>query len=227
MGTKKSDIVQEVAGISRYGRRLYDHTQAEKYALRFERGSRKRVNQREQAAVADIFSRLGPCESTLDVPCGAGRFLPVLSLNSRAVFEADISVEILSYSRQRAGSYPCACRFLQADASRLPLADGAVDCVFCNRLLHHIHSSQERMAILKELQRVTRRYAIVSFFDYQSFGRLRRLLKNLKGRQPQYHDQPSLAQFTAEVERCGFRALFLKPIGPFWMAEKYFVLAKQ
>jgi len=198
---------------------------AQIYADRFETGSRKNINAREQRAVAKIFGALKDCCSVIDVPSGAGRFAKVLS-NGREVIEADVAFEILEHARERAELGRLSVKFLQSDASKIPLVDNAVDGIFCNRLLHHILPVKEREMFLLEFQRVTRRYLVISFFDYHAFGKVRRVLKALKGRKPKYDQQPTLAQFTGEVTRCGFKVREVVPTGPPWVAQKFFVLEK-
>jgi ubiquinone/menaquinone biosynthesis C-methylase UbiE len=194
---------------------------AQRYAGRFDRGARKRINAREQRAVRRIFDQLENCRRVVDVPCGASRFLATLRADGRQVLEVDVAHEMLTVGRQRHAGHSW---YLQADATCLPLPDGAVDCVFCNRLLHHIVDAGERASLLREFGRVTRRYVVVSFFDYQAFGPVRRLLKRLKGRRPRYEGQPTLRQFRAEVEGCGFVVRQVQRLGPFWVAQKFFVL---
>ncbi len=212
--------------IASYSTRLQDTAEAEKYARRFERGSRARIDRREQCAVRRIFGKLPDCRSVLDVPCGAGRFLPTLAELCPEVLGADIAAEVLEFARQKAEVIGGRARVFCGDASKLELADGAVDAIFCNRLLHHILKLEERAGILRELRRVTRRYLVVSFFDYQGFGAVRRFFKRLKGSKPIYEGQPTLAQFTEEVTRAGFRVREVMRTGPFWVSQKYFVLEK-
>lgn len=213
--------------IDDYRNRLQDEKKAKKYANRFEQGSRKRIDEREQRAVRKIFSSLKDCRTILDVPSGAGRFLPSLGEQGRRTLEMDAAAEILQFARARAEKLKAPAAFAQADASRLPLANDAVDAVFCNRLIHHLVLPEERAVILRELRRVARRYVVVSFFDYHSFGVLRKLLKAFKGSKPQYNKQPTLEQFEKEVIACGFRVLSLVPTGAVWVSQKYFVLEKK
>ena len=212
--------------IASYSTRLQESAAAEQYARRFERGSRARIDRREQCAVRRIFGTLPECRSVLDVPCGAGRFLPTLAQFCPEVLGADIAAEVLEFARQRAETTGGRARVFRGDASKLELADGAVDAVFCNRLLHHILVPEERARILRELHRVARRYVVVSFFDYQEFGAVRRFLKRLKGSKPKYEGQPTLEQFTDEVSRIGFRVREVVRTGPLWVSQKYFVLEK-
>jgi ubiquinone/menaquinone biosynthesis C-methylase UbiE len=209
-----------------YRDRLQDQTKALHYATRFERGPRRRIDQREQRAVRRIFSALPDCRKVLDVPSGAGRFLDCLAAGNRDVIGMDTSAEILDFARERATRLGIKAQFLQGDAGNTLLPDGSVDVVFCNRLLHHITAAEERAVFLREFYRVTRAYVVVSFFDYQSYGGLRRLLKALKGRKVDYRGQPTLKEFCQEVTRCGFRVHGIVPTGGFWVSEKYFVLKK-
>ncbi|HTD67288.1 MAG TPA: class I SAM-dependent methyltransferase, partial [Candidatus Limnocylindria bacterium] len=192
---------------------------------RFETGSRKGINLREQRAVAKIFDALPDCRSIIDVPSGAGRFAKVLS-RGRELIEADVAFEILEFARERAERTKLRVSFMQSNAAKISLADGAVDGVFCNRLLHHILKADERKMFLREFHRITRKYLVISFFDYHSFGGVRRVLKALKGRKPNYDQQPTLAQFTEEVTRCGFNLREIVPTGAVWVAQKFFVLEK-
>jgi SAM-dependent methyltransferase len=209
-----------------YRSRLQDENKASDYASRFERGPRRRINEREQRAVRKIFSTLSDCRTVLDVPCGAGRFLASLTQGQRQVTEMDMAAEVLEHSRQRARDLGIEAKFLQGDASKIPLPDNGVDAVFCNRLLHHITSANERAVFLREFARVTRRHLVISFFDYRAFGGLRCFLKKLKGRKVDYRGQPTLSEFKAEVEQAGFSVLSIVMTGPLWVSQKYFVLEK-
>jgi ubiquinone/menaquinone biosynthesis C-methylase UbiE len=212
--------------IESYSRRLQDPAKAERYARRFEHGSRQRIDRREQRAVSRIFAGLKDCRSVLDVPSGAGRFLQTLSQGGRCVLEMDVALEILVYAREQAATLQADARVLQGDASRLPFVDGAVDCVFSNRLLHHILRPAERTAILREFHRVCRRWTVVSFFNYKGLARVRNFLKRLKGRTPPYANQPTLEEFSAETAQSGFRVGALISTGPPWVSQKYFVLER-
>ncbi len=212
--------------IARYRQRFQDEGSAAQYAGRFERGSRARIDRREQRALGCILRELTGCGSILDVPCGAGRFLATLADGDRRVIGVDVARPILAHARGRAAAQAIAAVWVQGDASRLPLCDGAVDAVFCNRLLHHILVPDERAVILRELARVARRYVIVSFFDYYRFGPLRRLLKRLKGSRPRYEAQPRREQFVAEAGACGLRLRRSVRVGPFWVAQHFLVFEK-
>jgi len=214
-----------MAEAKKYRQRMQNAKGAQLYAERFETGPRRRINEREQRAVTKIFAGITDCRSVVDVPSGAGRFAAVLA-QGRNLIEIDVAFEILEHACDRSEKAGVRASFLQSDASKLPLPDAAVDCVFCNRLLHHIVSPKEREVFLREFHRVARKYLVISFFDYHAFGKVRKFLKALKGRKPKYDQQPTLAQFTDEVQRCGFAVREVVPTGAAWVAQKYMVLEK-
>jgi ubiquinone/menaquinone biosynthesis C-methylase UbiE len=215
-----------MARIETYCQRYRNRGKAERYTKRFERGGHKRQDQREQKAVREILGGLTDCRSVLDVPSGAGRFLKTLASEGRQVIEADVAFEMLEYAHGQAGRKGISAQFLQVDASRLPLADGSVDGVFCNRLLHHILETSQRAQFLREFYRVSRKYLVISFFDYRALGVVRRALKRLKGAKPMDERQPSLEDFTGELLAAGWQIRSRKPTGPFWVSQKYLVLEK-
>jgi ubiquinone/menaquinone biosynthesis C-methylase UbiE len=135
----------------------------------------------------------------------------------------DVSHEMLQLSHQR---IPGAekVHWIQGDAFHLPLADSAVDCLFCNRLLHHFKNADDRLKLLREMRRITRRYVIVSFFDYHRFGKLRVFLKRLRGRRPDYSGHPTKSAFESEVAQAGFAVKKIELTGPPWVAQVYYLL---
>lgn len=213
-----------------YGARFKNTATAQKYADRFERPTHRHINRREQRTVARILSGLDGAQIKimLDMPSGAGRFLPTLVNESRTLIEIDISHEMISLGHQRLSSQNTRGKvhFLQGSAFNLPLADNSIDCIFCNRLLHHFKEQNDRLNLLRELYRISRRYVIVSFFDYHRFGKLRVILKRLRGRKPDYSGYPTKATFEAELAQVGFKVDRIEPTGPPWVAQVYYLLQK-
>ena len=219
--------MSHVRNLDQYRSRLQDKERAAKYSDRFERGSRKRVDKREQAAVKRILAALPGVKTVLDVPCGAGRFAATIGAGGRKIIAIDVAAEVLVHAAERARKAGVQMETKQGDATKLPLEDKCVDCAFSNRLLHHIPDRKERQKILRELHRVTKRFAVVSFFDHHSFGVVRKFLKALKGRKPPYEGQPRFAEFAAEVAEAGFDVIEVVPTGAPWIAQKYFVLERR
>jgi 2-polyprenyl-3-methyl-5-hydroxy-6-metoxy-1,4-benzoquinol methylase len=113
------------------------------------------------AELARLFPMLGARATLLDVGTGLAD-IPAraadrarrrgVSLTTVAVDAAD---SLLRASRTRVEFGVC------ADARALPLADASVDVVTCSQVLHHF-PDEEIPEVLRELQRVARRYVVVS-----------------------------------------------------------------
>jgi hypothetical protein len=100
-----------------------------------------------------------------------------------------------------------------ASGFHTPLKDASVDGAVCVRLTHHLPNGSEREQLVRELLRVSRRFLIVSFFDYHSPKNTLRRLSRPLNRKP-----PKSTMKVGELQRlardCGARlvespALFL------------------
>ncbi len=182
---------------------------AEHYAGARWQGSRhaRRTHRKELRLVAELLEQAaqesGPLGTVLDVPCGAGRFQALLRLHGERLLGADIARPMVGQTGDsvaaRGRSEPLG--LVQASADRLPLAEDAVDLVFCFRLLHHYPRSEQRRSVLAELGRVSRRWALVSYFDAASFQAWRHRVRK---RRTVRFAQPN-AEFEAEAAAAGFR----------------------
>jgi ubiquinone/menaquinone biosynthesis C-methylase UbiE len=97
--------------------------------------------------------RLGPRDVVVDVGCGTGWYAAGLhrgcpDLAGLLVVGVDLSAGMLAAARA-AGAQPV----LQADATRLPIADASVDVVATRGVLHHL---PDPAAALAEWRRVLR-----------------------------------------------------------------------
>ena len=138
---------------------------------------------------ADRHGRLG---RILDLPCGTGRFRAVLQDGCKDLWSMDASREMLAAAPPRTG--------FQGSAHAIPLQDGSVDAILCSRLLHHFELPEQRMGILQELARVSRRWVFLSYFDSTNFQAWRnRLRGKFRGRYP-----ITRSTFATEIRRAGF-----------------------
>lgn len=162
-------------------------------------GHARRTHRKEQRIVRSMLAEAAaaaPLGAVLDVPCGAGRFQPLLAGTGAWVVGADVARPMVAEAGARSGA-----PLLQASADALPLPDGSFDLVFCFRLLHHFPRTEERRAVMAELGRVARRWALVSYFDAASFQAWRhRVRRRRTVRFAQSH-----ADFEAEAAAGGFR----------------------
>ena len=104
----------------------------------------------------------------LDLPCGAGRLLPLLKRFGYKVTGADISSHMLMQAHRYAGSAGENCLeqtdSLQiADIFQTGFKDNSFDAVLCHRLFQYFPEPQLRQQALKELKRISRGPIVVSF----------------------------------------------------------------
>lgn len=157
-----------------------------------------------------------PGELVLDLPCGAGRLLPVLRERFGArVLQADGSLAMLREAAARGAALRA-----QADALALPFADRSVDGVVCFRFLHHLPAEAADRAIAGACA-IARRFVVASFFHPCSAHGLRRLVAGWLGRpSPRY--ARTLGAIDRAFARHGFRRVSAAADMPFardlWVA---------
>ncbi len=146
----------------------YDLAHAHAYQQKHHTGLRRRLTTWRETQLARRALKLaGNPESVLDMPCGAGRFWPMLAAHpTRRLLAGDRSPAMLEIARGSAQAAVLSrVESLQAlDAFGLSLPDDAVEHVLCMRLLHHIESAADRLRILGEIHRVGRLGATVSLW---------------------------------------------------------------
>jgi SAM-dependent methyltransferase len=93
-------------------------------------------------------------ETVCDVGCGNGTYLAELARRGFAgrVLGLDMSLGMLAAARDRLGTV-AAVGLLAADATALPLPDGAVDLTLAMHMLYHVPDPSQAV---RELRRVTR-----------------------------------------------------------------------
>lgn len=97
----------------------------------------------------------------LDLPCGTGRLMRVLTERRMTVLGGDISEEMLRIARKKFIETP-KVDFQVMDAERLPFEDGHFDYLTSYRLMTHL-PGPVRSRVLKEMIRVTRKVLILNF----------------------------------------------------------------
>ena len=194
---------------------------AERYRdRRFVSGTGRGTHSREVRAIRRLLRTAGSTEPSgawLDMPCGAGRL--TAELPGELAVQADRDPGMVTACRGQ--GFACSV----ARAAALPFADGCFEGALSMRLLHHISDQTERVAILRELRRVTDGPLIVSFFHSISFQHLRRTLRRkLRGRRNTGRTAIRWSQFRADLDAAGWAAHTAVPLRRF-VSEQWIVLA--
>lgn len=157
--------------------RKYDDAHARQYFRKHQDGIARRLsNMRDQQLARRALAIAGEPGLVLDLPCGAGRFWPLLAEKAnRVILAADNSPHMLDVARRsQAPEVVDRVHAFEASAFNIDLGDAAVDSIFCMRLLHHIADPAHRLAMLREFYRVTRDTLIVSLWVDGNFKSWRR-----------------------------------------------------
>jgi SAM-dependent methyltransferase len=170
--TKQSPIELEFS-------RKYDFDHAQQYLHKHQDGLARRLSHWRDVQVARNALKLADQPNlVLDLPCGAGRFWPMLCEQpNRVILAADNSADMIATARAaQAPEVVARVNSFRTSAFDIELGDNAVDCIFCIRLLHHIESSEHRLAVLREFHRVSRDTVILSLWvdgNYKAWKRSR------------------------------------------------------
>jgi ubiquinone/menaquinone biosynthesis C-methylase UbiE len=151
--------------------RRYDHD-------RFGSLSGRLFQLAEGYALRRIGRRLPGGAVILDAPCGTGRLMPIFIRLGLVPIGGDISGAMLRVARERVAASHAQERFSLMDLIRIPLADESVDAVFSIRFLPHI-APAERVLMLQEFGRITRRWVVISLSFSSPLHRMRRRIRAL------------------------------------------------
>jgi SAM-dependent methyltransferase len=155
-----------------YQDEFQDVERAAEYNLQFRcKPLKLGVTPRESLLIRRYVRRVGRSRAILEIPCGGGRLTPAFADATELVIEADIAIGQVRYGRQ-ASRVDVPRVWMTASAFHIPLRRDSVDGVVCVRLSHHLPTPAERERLFAELLRVSRRFAIVTFFDRNSLKHL-------------------------------------------------------
>ncbi|WP_416839219.1 class I SAM-dependent methyltransferase [Haloferax sp. DFSO52] len=96
----------------------------------------------------------GPARRALDLGCGNGRHVELLSSHAADVVGLDVSRGLLDEAADRAAERGFDAGLVQGDAARLPFADDSFDLAVYVATLHHLTPREARVESLNELARV-------------------------------------------------------------------------
>lgn len=214
----------------------YDQQHAAEYLLKHQDGLARRVSHARDVQLARRALKLAADpQVVLDLPCGAGRFWPLLAEKTgREIIGADNSASMLEVAAMaQPAEVVKRVRRLQTSAFDINLPDNAVDSIFCMRLLHHVGDANHRMALLREFYRVSRDSVIVSLWVDGNFKAWRR--KRLERQRADAPEQDSYqnryvlpaATVEAEFKKAGFNIRNHLDFIPYYAMWRVYVLSKR
>ncbi len=188
----------------------YDLDHAQHYFRKHRASLSRRVTTWRELAIARQALALAgdPCV-VLDLPCGTGRFWPLLAEKpDRRILAADSSEKMLQVAGQmQPMNLVERVERFQCSAFETGLDDGSVDNIFCMRLLHHIVEPSHRLAMLREFHRVTRDTVCVSLWVDGNYKAYRRTKLEARRSEANQQNRGVVKRRTVESEfrQAGFR----------------------
>jgi ubiquinone/menaquinone biosynthesis C-methylase UbiE len=210
----------------------YDDQHAQQYLRKHKDGVGRRLSHwRDEQLARKALALAGEPGLILDLPCGAGRFWPLLAEKAnRAIIGADNSESMLKIAMQaQPADVVKRVQPLHTSAFDIALPDNAVDSIFCMRLLHHIGEAEHRLAILREFERVTRDSVILSLWVDGNFKAWRRKRLEKTREQQGYQNRFVLPAATVEkeFEQAGFQIQEQLDFLPLYAMWRVYVLRKR
>ncbi|WP_160106325.1 class I SAM-dependent methyltransferase [Pseudomonas izuensis] len=193
--------------------------------------SRKLSQWRYEQLARKALTLAGEPGLVLDLPCGAGRFWPLLAEKlNRVIIGADNGESMLKIAMQaQPADVVKRVQPLQTSAFDIALPDNAVDSIFCMRLLQHIGEAEHRMTILREFERVTRDSVILSLWVDGNFKAWKRKRLEKAREQEGYQNRFVLPAATVEqeFEEAGFHIQERLDFFPLYAMSRVYVLRKR
>ena len=210
----------------------YDDQHAQRYLRKHQQSLGRRLSHlRDEQVGRKALALAGDPGLVLDLPCGAGRFWPMLAEKpNRVIIGADNSESMIKTAMQgQPAEGGKRVQPLPTSAFDIALPDNSVDSIFCMRLLHHIGEAEHRRVILREFERVTRDSVIVSLWVDGNFKAWKR--KRAERDRPSHDYQNRFlipaATIEKEFEQAGFRIQEQLDFIPLYAMWRVYVLRKR
>lgn len=157
---------------------------------------------------AEVTSRVGEAlgpdvQRTLDVACGPGILLPVLSAHSESVVGLDLTRKNLLLARECESEGPV--HLVRAVAEELPFAPGSFDAVVIRLALHHFVRPGVVLASTRLLLRPGGRLVVLDVLgpEDRETSKLRDAIERL--RDPSHASLLSRTSMRTHLEEAGFK----------------------
>ena len=188
--------------------------EVEQYERKRYRGlDQKLVHSREEKILRKILEEIGKEDArVLDVPCGYGRFSPLLLERGLSLVSSDLSFHMVKRAVERNEESARLSGVVADGISGLPFKRKALDFILSMRFFHHLHQEEERKAVLGEFSRVTKEWIVLSFYQLNPLHVVQRKLRRRIKRSKTRIKMLSREEFQREVEGEGFKIVRVYPL---------------
>jgi ubiquinone/menaquinone biosynthesis C-methylase UbiE len=212
----------------------YDPEHARMYFEKHGSGFWRRLSTWREVGMARRALQLaGNPKSVLDLPCGTGRFWPMLAeQQERKIYVADNSQSMIDTGLHMRPKEVVARveKSFQCSAFATGLADNFVECVFSIRLMHHIEKSADRVTMLKEFRRIAADTVIVSLWVDGNFKAWRHRINEARKEKTRGKDFPrdrfvfSQREIEADIAAAGLKVVGHVDFVKYWEKWRAYVL---
>lgn len=207
--TKQGNPMSPPEGIASYEKKRYAHP------------DQQIVNAREHHVMKVLLKIIALKNSrVLNVPCGFGRFSRLFTPSNTPVTYFDLHPKMVLRCKQKFGIGQNS--FINGTIRSLPFKNDTYDLVMTIRFFHHYFEPHDRLAMLKELHRVCKRYTIITYYRNTAIHKLAKKLNN-KGNKIVMFDKK---RFNQEIESAGFHVVCEKIPLPLLHAQRFVLLEK-
>jgi len=212
-------------GYRAYQENYREVERAERYNAKYSKQALKRAStRREFQLIEQLLGSVQRSEVLLDLPSGGGRLSPALAPFADMILEADVAFGQLEHGRS-APPLTTPQLWLEASAFDIPLRDQSVDGTVCVRLAHHLPAASERERLVDEILRVSKRFVLMTFFDFHSLkNRLRRLRQPFDGKPPKL--TMSQAELRGLAARRGFSLVACPALSRLFSGHRYALMVR-
>ncbi|MEH6566654.1 MAG: methyltransferase domain-containing protein [Halopseudomonas sp.] len=213
----------------------YDQQHAYHYLEKHRAGLSRRLSSwRDMQLARRALKDAGDPNLVLDLPCGAGRFWPMLAeAPNRVILAADNSADMIKTALAgQPEEIVSRVKTFQTSAFDIDLGDNAVDSILCMRLIHHIADHEHRLAMLRELCRVSRDTVIISLWVDGNYKAMKR--KKLEARRAARSNTDNQNRFVvrretmeSEFRQAGFSIINHHDFLPGYAMWRVYVLRKR
>ena len=199
---------------------------AARYNEKYKKQAMKRAStNREFSLIRKLLGSQPHSQVLLDLPSGGGRLSPQLAPYADMIIESDIAIGQLIYGREDS-KLDTPQVWIHASAFDIPLKDQSVDGIFCCRLCHHLPSAPERERLMVEILRVSKRFALMTFFDHHSIkNTVRRLRRPFNKKSPKM--TMTVARVRELAKQHGFELVACHPLSRLFSGHRYALMVRK
>lgn len=188
---------------------------------RYKHLDQKLVNHQEHRIIKKLIMKAGLKDSfILNLPCGFGRFTDLFEVFHNKIVFFDLHPQMVRRCKERYQKR--GHLFLNGTIRNLPFKTQSFDAILTIRFFHHYFEKEDRLAMLQELQRVTKRWIITTYYQSSFLHGIIKKINDRGNRIVMFKKE----DFYKELLSVGLKPITEKSPLPFLHAQRFLLLEK-